>query len=85
MLPVHDYPWRPGLKPISKIEELNVWLQNFAEENGFVYLNYYYSLRDDSKGLPKKFSEDGVHPNSTAYRIMETLAIEAIKKAIRES
>ena len=82
VLPVHDYPWRPGLKPISKIEELNAWLQNFAEENGYVYLNYYDSLRDDSKGLPKKFSEDGVHPNSTGHRIMETLAIKAIKKAL---
>ena len=69
-------------KITRKIEELNAWLQNFAEENGYVYLNYYDSLRDDSKGLPKKFSEDGVHPNSTGHRIMETLAIKAIKKAL---
>lgn len=83
VLPVYDYPWRPGLKPVSKIEELNAWLQNFTKENGYVYLNYYDSLRDENNGLPKKFSEDGVHPNSTAYRIMEPLAIEAIKKALR--
>jgi lysophospholipase L1-like esterase len=83
VLPVYDYPWRPGLKPVSKIDELNAWFQNFTQENGYVYLNYYDSLRDENKGLPKKFSEDGVHPNSTAYRIMEPLAIEAIKKALR--
>ena len=83
VLPVYDYPWRPGLKPVSKIEELNAWFQNFTQENGYVYLNYYDSLRDENKGLPKRFSEDGVHPNSIAYRIMEPSAIKAIKKALR--
>lgn len=85
VLPVYDYPWRPGLKPISKIEELNAWLQNFTQENGYVYLDYFDSLHDENKALPKKFSEDGVHPNSIAYRIMAPLAIKAIKMAIREN
>ncbi|TQI71438.1 lysophospholipase L1-like esterase [Gramella sp. Hel_I_59] len=83
VLPVNNYPWRPGLKPVSKIEVLKAWLQNFTQENGYVYLDYFDSLRDENKGLPKRFSEDGVHPNSIAYRIMEPLAIEAIKKALR--
>ncbi|WP_405199374.1 SGNH/GDSL hydrolase family protein [Christiangramia sp. LLG6405-1] len=82
VLPVHDYPWRPGLKPVSKIEELNVWLQDFTQKNGYVFLNYFDSLRDENKGMSKRFSEDGVHPNSIAYGIMEPLAIEAIKKAL---
>ena len=85
VLPVYDYPWRPGLKPVSKIEELNAWLQNFTQENGYVYLDNFDSLHHENKGLPKKFSEDGVHPNSIAYRIMAPLAIKAIKMAIREN
>ena len=41
VLPVYDYPWRPGLEPVSKIEELNSWMKNYAKENGHIYLDYF--------------------------------------------
>ena len=83
VLPVYDYPWRPGLEPVSKIEELNSWMKNYAKENGHTYLDYFKHLSDDKKGMKKIYSEDGVHPNAQAYDVMEPLAKAAIKKALK--
>ncbi|MGA8852603.1 MAG: SGNH/GDSL hydrolase family protein [Christiangramia sp.] len=82
ILPVYDYPWRPGLEPVSKIEELNSWLENYAKENGHIYLDYFNRLSDDKKGMQKRYSEDGVHPNAKAYEVMELLVQDAIEKAL---
>ena len=39
VLPVFDYPWKPGLKPNEKIPVLNTLLKAYAETNGFLYLD----------------------------------------------
>lgn len=83
VLPVYDYPWRPGLEPVAKIEELNSWIKNYAKKNGHIYLDYFNHLSDDKKGMKKIYSEDGVHPNAQAYEVMEPLAKDAIKKALK--
>jgi len=85
VLPVFDYPWRKGLKPVDKIEETNQWLKEYALENGHVYLDYFSEMADEKKGLKKEFSEDGVHPNHKGYSVMEPLAKTAIQKAINQS
>lgn len=82
ILPVYDYQWRPGLEPVSKIRELNTLLENYAKEQGHVYLNYFSSMSNDKKGMKKKYSEDGVHPNAEAYKVMEPLAQEAVEQAL---
>ena len=84
ILPVYDYPWRPGLEPVSKIEEINSWLQKYALENGHVYLNYFDEISDEKKGMKKIYSEDGVHPNAKAYSVMEPLVQQAIEKALKK-
>ena len=63
ILPVYDYPWRPGLEPVQKIAEINTWLAKFAGENNHTYLDLFTPLKDKKEGLPKQYSEDGVHPN----------------------
>ena len=82
VLPVFDYPWKPGLQPADKIIALNVMIKNYADKNGIVYLDYFSSMVDERKGLKKELSGDGVHPNVAGYKIMEPLAEEAIKKAL---
>lgn len=84
ILPVYDYPWRPGLEPVSKIAEINSWLENYTIENGYIYLDFFRYLRDDKKGMKKTYSKDGVHPNAKAYEIMEPMVKDAIKKALKE-
>ena len=84
ILPVYDYPWRPGLEPVSKIEEINSWLQKYALENGHVYLDYFEAMKNEKKGMKKIYSEDGVHPNAKAYSVMEPLVQQAIEKALKK-
>ncbi|SHI73357.1 Lysophospholipase L1 [Arenibacter nanhaiticus] len=84
VLPVFDYPWKPGLEPVEKIAKLNRYLKNYSEENNMVYLDYFSALVDDCNGLPKKYSEDGVHPNIEGYKIMAPLAQKAIDKALSQ-
>ncbi len=79
ILPVFDYLWRPGLNPDIKIPKLNSMLKNLAEEKKIFYLDYFSEMADNRNGLPLELAEDGVHPNTKGYKIMEILVEKAIK------
>ncbi len=83
ILPVYEYPWRPGMEPAGKIKQLNGWLKDYAEQNSLVYVDYYSALVDERGGLPEKYAHDGVHPNITAYKIMEEIVKKAIDKVVK--
>ncbi len=86
VLPAIDFPWRRGLEPAPKIEELNRQLKAYAQEKGHVYLDYHSALADDNGGLkvPDYTSaSDLVHPNSAGYAVMEPLVQAAIEQALR--
>jgi lysophospholipase L1-like esterase len=84
VLPVYDYPWRPGLEPAPKIIALNAWIKNYAAKHAVVYLDYHAAMVDARGGLRREFSEDGVHPNEAGYRIMVPLVEKAISEALRQ-
>lgn len=83
VLPVFDYPWKPGLEPADKIVQLNKMIKAYSEENGHVYLDYFSAMVDARNGLPKAYAEDGVHPNVAGYKVMEPLVEKAIAKALQ--
>ena len=83
VLPAFSFPWRPGIDPIQKIIDLNKWINEYAQKNNFFYLDYYSAMVDERKGLPEKYSKDGVHPNEKGYAVMEPLAIKAIALALK--
>ncbi len=83
VLPVYDYPWRPGLEPAPKIIALNKWMKEYAHSNGAVYLDYHSAMSDARGGMRSELSGDGVHPNEAGYRIMAPLAERAIEQALR--
>jgi lysophospholipase L1-like esterase len=83
ILPVYDYPWRPGLKPVKKIAQINKWIKDYARKNAHTYLDLFTPLKDKNQGLPKKYSDDGVHPNLAGYRIMAPLTKEAIERILK--
>lgn len=82
ILPASDYPWSPGKEPARRIPEINSWLQDYAEENDHLYLDFYQALVDDRGGMQETFTYDGVHVTQAGYAVMETLAEEAIDEAL---
>lgn len=89
VLPVHDYNLaiNPAYEQSKKrspqvIRTLNDWLISFCQKRGYVYLNYFQPLMDVRAMLTKEYSDDGLHPNPSGYRIMAPLALSAIEKAL---
>ena len=83
VLPVYDYPWRPGLAPGPKIVALNAWMKQYASAHGAVYLDYHSAMADERQGMKPEMAADGVHPTEAGYRIMAPLAERAIAEALR--
>lgn len=84
VLPVFDYPWKPGIEPADKIIALNKLLKSDAEKGGMIYADFYSAMVDEQKGLKAEYSGDGVHPNETGYIVMEPIVEKAITKALRK-
>lgn len=89
VLPVHDYnvAVSPAYEQSKKrpplvIRALNEWLTGFCQKRGYTYLNYFQPLLDVRVMLTKEYSDDGLHPNPTGYRVMAPLALSAIEKAL---
>ncbi|HEY3389373.1 MAG TPA: SGNH/GDSL hydrolase family protein [Prolixibacteraceae bacterium] len=81
VLPVFDYPWKPGLEPAGKIIELNKLIKTYADKSGMIYLDFFSAMVDERNGLKAEYSKDGVHPNEAGYYVMEPLTEKAIEKA----
>jgi uncharacterized protein (TIGR02246 family) len=83
VLPVYDYPWRPGLEPAPKIMALNAWMKDYAAKHGATYLDYHSAMQDARHGMREGLASDGVHPTEAGYRVMAPLAEKAIADALR--
>lgn len=82
VLPVYDYPWKPGLRPAEKIIALNKWIKNYCAKKGCIYLDYHTAMKDERNGLKSIYGEDGVHPNAAGYKVMSVLAEKTIKSTL---
>ncbi len=83
VLPASYFPWRPGLEPAGEIQQLNAWLQNFAQAQHVTFLNYYPALVNSEGGMrPELATDKAVHPNAAGYALMAPLAEQAIAKAL---
>lgn len=82
VLPVYDYPWRPGLEPAPRIVALNRWLAEYAAQHNEVFVDLHTPLADERQGLPRHYAEDGVHPNVAGYRVMSPLVEAGIQRAL---
>ncbi|HEY7235675.1 MAG TPA: SGNH/GDSL hydrolase family protein [Gemmatimonadaceae bacterium] len=82
VLPVYDYPWRPGLQPAPKIVALNAWMRHYADSTGNVYVDYHGAMADARQGMKEGLASDGVHPNEAGYRVMVPLVERGIATAL---
>lgn len=83
VLPALDFPWRPGMAPAEKVIRLNAMIKAYCIQQKIVYVDYYTNMVDEQKGLPKKYSDDGVHPTLAGYKVMEPLVEKAIESALK--
>lgn len=74
---------RTNDRPPTYIAALNQWIQELCKQRGYTYLDYFDALADNAGLLKPDLSDDGLHPNSTGYRIMAPLALNAIEKTLR--
>jgi lysophospholipase L1-like esterase len=85
--PVHNYaPQAQNFflqRDPGKILALNAWLKDYCAKNGLIYLDYFSAMVDDRGLLRENLATDGLHPVDAGYRIMASLADEAIKQALR--
>lgn len=72
-----------ALRPRGKIFGVNDWLEEYAEEQDLVYLNYYSALAD-GREFDRELTDDGLVPNDAGYRVMAPLAEAAIEKALEK-
>ena len=78
ILPADDFPWHPGMNPQIKVPRLNNLLQQYAQTNNVIYIDYFSALVDTDNGMKNEYGDDGVHPNPAGYAIMEPLLLEGI-------
>ncbi|MDC1394240.1 GDSL-type esterase/lipase family protein [Flavobacteriaceae bacterium] len=83
VLPVYDYPWKPGLKPAPKIVALNEMLKTLAGEKNYLYIDYFSEMSDDKNGLKASLGADGVHPNEKGYEIMKRVLLNTIGQSFK--
>lgn len=84
VLPVGEYPWRKEIKNVpDKIAALNKGIEEYAKKNKFAYIDYFAVMHDENRALISTYGDDGVHPNSLGYEVMEKAAKEVIKKVVK--
>lgn len=83
ILPANDFYWRPNDKAAATIIQLNQLIKSYADKHHIPYVDFHAVMSDASNGLPKEFSNDGVHPNLKGYQIMEPLLEKAIQQILK--
>jgi len=84
VMPAATIPWRPAINPVQKIIDLNKMIKAYAEKMGYGYIDYYSAMvYGDNKALNPKYTNEGLHPNLSGYKVMEPLAEKAIAAALK--
>jgi len=83
VLPAANFSWRPNDKAAETIIQLNQLIQSYAKQQHIPYVDYHTAMADAKNGLPKEFSEDGVHPNLKGYQTMSPLLEKAINEVLK--
>ena len=85
--PVHNYtPQAQNFflqRDPATILLLNTWLKDYCAKNGLIYLDYFSAMVDDRGLLRESLATDGLHPVDAGYRIMASLAEDAVERSLK--
>lgn len=79
ILPASRYHWRPEIKPVVPIQDMNRRIARFAKCRKRTFIDFYTPLAAADGSLPEELSKDGVHPNSRCYDIMEKIVLQVLR------
>ncbi len=89
ILPVSDYhkdanpAWDVvSARPPANIRQVNEWLKQYCQREGFTYVDYYSAVADTNGMIPADQADDGLHPNAKGYRVIAPVGQDAIDKAL---
>lgn len=71
VLPADIFNWRPSVRPLNQIIELNKQLQLLSEIEGITFIDYHSAMRNEIGAMNADLADDGVHPNLLGYKRME--------------
>ena len=81
VLPVTSIEWNSKIKNSNqKVIDLNSKLLKSTKTHGFLYLDYYSSMKDELTEL----TYDGLHPNKSGYLKMEPILTRAIQSLLTD-
>ena len=87
LLPVNNYTPESqdffAQRPMSRILDLNKWLQAYCAAHHLIYLDYFSAMVDDKGMLKRDLTHDGLHPTEAGFAIMAPLAEKAIATALK--
>lgn len=80
VLPCDQFCWNPSAHHVpEKIHRLNQRIVAYSDTNQHIhYLDYFSTMTHDGRSMIKSFTEDGVHPNSAGYDMMEVKLTEML-------
>ncbi|MBR2083406.1 MAG: hypothetical protein IJ879_02055, partial [Muribaculaceae bacterium] len=81
VLPTDGFCWNPGVEDVvSKIRHLNQRIVDYCVAMQIPYVDYYPVMTSDGEAMNKALTDDGVHPNSAGYDIMEVKLLDTLSQ-----
>lgn len=84
LLPCDHYYWLKNVNiyPAGRIMQMNRIIKEYAEKNGYEYVDYHSLMVTPKGGLNAKYSRDLIHPNRRGYEVMMPLVKKSIDKVL---
>lgn len=84
VLPSDKIYWNSMITDVSqRVDSLNILIKKYSEDNNIPYIDYNSLMRDENGGLKVEYSEDGLHPNTEGYKVMERISKPIINSVIK--
>ena len=86
LVPSNRCGWRPQITDVAeKVASLNKRIEQYARENGYAYVDYFTPMVVAETGaLDPAYSNDGVHPTSNGYLVMENVVLPVIQETLKK-
>lgn len=84
VLPADEFSWNKNIIDApDRIAALNDKIKEYANKHKIPYADYYSAMvHGNNRALNPEYTNDGVHPNSTGYTIMEAIITPVIGKIL---